>query len=673
MGFEELRAVAMVAAALTPPAVAMFRHLGHGLRLTERFLLALALAPFVLALPTLGFALLVRLLPVGWCLWPVEFVWAVVALWPRRPRPAGADPAEPLPERGHGFPAIAGVATAIGAAVLVGAVALSVPFVRMWSDAWFHAGATIEIAIRGVPPQDPNFAGVPLYYPWFYHFLLALLGAATGASPFHQMALVNVWAAVVVVLAAAQLTYRAFGRAAAMWVGVIAVLGLDPFGWAYLLVRATMGETTGLPQAMQMLGTGIGALVELSYRFPPWHVSLLNRFWTGTALTPAIALGVATAWSVARALERPSRPAWMRTLALALATFAFHPAYAAIAVAFLGAGIVWAALGERRRGVAISLLGALAIAFALAIPYVRACSVPETTTGVKLGLYHRNLWSLLLSIGPWWLVAAPAWWVALNAGGETGGGTARRFCAASALLAVAGSAVIVLPDFNSDKLFYLAWVSLVPLVAAGWVWWCDRLRLPTVARLALAAALIVPTAALYTYGTAIDPRSPSVLIRGPASDPGRPLETIDEEEGYQYLRERLPDEVVVIEKPRPTVNEPVAVLAERRVFCGSLDIYLSNHFDDGRATSRPMVALMEEFRVRRGIQAALFDTGVLDEQQGQYLAGFSAPLYLLLRRSELPDAVWNGFMARPEWNEEFANGEMRIYRLKVRRGFEPVR
>lgn len=662
MGIEELRAAVMMIAALTAPAVAVFRHLGQGLRPTERFLLGAALAPLALAIPALPLALFVGL-PVGWCLWPSEFIWTVVALWPRMARGTPASPAapsEPLPERGQGFPAIAAIGSAIGAIILIAGVSLSVPFVRMWSDAWFHAAAAIEITIRGVPPQDPNFAGVPLYYPWFFHFLIALLGAVSGASAFHQMALINAWSAVVLVLAAAQLTYRAFGRSAAIWVGAIVVIGLDPFGWTFGLLTAMVGETTGFSRWLEGIGTGSGAMTLLSFRFPPSHVSLLNRFWTGTALTPAIALGVASAWSVARALERPSRGAWVRTLGLTLAGFAFHPAYTAIAGGCLAAGIGWVMFTGGRRGAGIAMLAALGLALAAAIPYVQACSVPGATTAVKLGIYQRNLFSLLLGVGPWWLIAAPA----LRA--ARGGGPAGRFTVAAAVVAVTCALVVVLPEVNSDKLFYLAWVMLAPLAAAGWVWWADRLRLPAIARVALLAALIVPSAGLYTFGTAVDPRSPGILVRGETPITRRmPLMTNGEREGYSYLRTSLPDDAVVIEKPRPTVNEPVAVLGELPVFCGSLDVYLSNHFDDGRAEGRAMMALMEEFGVRRGIQHALFDSGVLDDSQRQYLTGFSAPLYLLIRRSEVSDAVWNGFRAQPAWSEQFANDEMRVFRFRL--------
>ena len=658
MGIETLRGVAIVIAALAPPAVAVFRHSGRGLRLSERVLLASALAPFALAAPALLLALIVHL-PVDWCLWQSEFIWIVAALWPRSRPAAGqaAAPPEPLPERGHGFPSIAALTSALLAAVLVAGVSLSVPMVRTWSDAWFHAGATVEIVRRGVPPQDPNFAGVPFYYPWAYHFILALLGTAARLSPFHVMALANAWAAFVTVLAAAQLAYRAFGRGAAAWAGPIALLGLNPVGWLYWVAHGAVGETRGLPAMIAQLASTNGAAMGLSHIFPPSHASMLNRFWTGTALTPAIALGVAAAWSVARALDRPSRLAWIRTLLLALALFAIHPAYAAFAVASIGLAVAACGLADVRQGAGLGLLSALGLATVAGAAWIRACGVPGAITTVHLGLYTRNLWSLLLSVGPWWVVAAPGFVVAWR------GGPAGRFTVAAAAGAVAMAAAVVLPEHNTDKLFYLAWVSLAPLAAAGAVAWSDRLRLPAVARLTLLTGLILPTAGLYTIGTASDRRSPGVLIRGDTPAARQlPLATGQENGGYRFMRERLPVDAVMIEMPRPTVNEPIPVLGERRVFCGSLDIYLSNHFHGGQASSPDMMALIDEFRVRRGIQRTLFADAELSPGQTLYLTQFAMPLYLIVRRGEVHDDVWEGFRRRPEWDEMLANEEVRLYR-----------
>ena len=655
---ETLRGVAMVIAALAPPAVAVFRHSSRGLRLSERVLLATALAPFALAAPALLLALIVRL-PVDWSLWQSEFIWIVAALWPRSRPAAGhpASPPEPLPERGHGFPSIAALASAVLAAVLVAGVSLSVPMVRTWSDAWFHAAAALEVVRRGVPPQDPNFAGVPFHYPWAYHFILAMLGTGARLSPFHVMALANAWAAFVTVLGAAQLAYRTFGRGAAAWAGPIALLGLNPLGWLYWVLHGAVGETRGLYGMIAELGSTNGAAMGLSLVFPPWHASMLNRFWTGTALTPAIALGVATAWSVARALDRPSRAAWLRTLLLALALFAIHPAYAAFAVASIGLAVAACGLAGERRGAGLALVGALGLATLAGVAWIRTCGVPGAVTAVHLGLYTRNLWSLLLSVGPWWLVAAPGFVVAWR------GGPAGRFALAAAAAAVAMASVVVLPETNSDKLLYLAWVSLAPLAAAGVVAWSDRLRLPAVARLTLLTGLILPTAGLYTIGTASDRRSTGVLIRGDTPATRQlPLVTGQENAGYRLMRDQLPVDAVLIERERPTVNEPIAVLGERRVFCGSLDVYLSNHFHGGGATSPDMMALIDEFQVRRSIQRNLFADADLSPTQSLYLTQFAMPLYLIVRRSEVGDRVWEGFRRRPEWDEMLANEEVRLYR-----------
>ena len=141
MGSDTLRGMALVLAALVPPAVAVFRHPGAGLRLTERALLSVALAPFALAAPALVLALTLRL-PIDWALWQAEFIWLVAALWPRaRSGPPNAAP-EPLPERGHGFPSLVALGTALAAALLVAGIALSVPMVRMWSPIVIIFGVT---------------------------------------------------------------------------------------------------------------------------------------------------------------------------------------------------------------------------------------------------------------------------------------------------------------------------------------------------------------------------------------------------------------------------------------------------------------------------------------------------------------------------------------------------
>jgi hypothetical protein len=336
-----------------------------------------------------------------------------------------------------------------------------------------------------------------------------------------------------------------------------------------------------------------------------------------------------------------------------------HPAYGVFAAGVVALGLV-PALRERP-GAGWAQLAACVLAVAAGLAWAHLCSPPGTTPGLRIGLYRPNLWSLLISIGPWWLIAAPSFRAARR------GGAVQRLAAAGALAAAFMALFVVLPQLNTEKLFYLAWVSLVPLAAAGYVWWADRLRLPAIARVAVLAALVLPTAGLYAIGTASDRRSPGVLVRGdtPATRQ-MPLATGPEAAGYKFMRAQLPRDAMVIESARPTVNEPVPVLGERRVFCGSLNVYLSNHFGADQAPGRELLALRDEFYVRRSIQESLFRDAALNQTQSLYLEGFSQPLYLLIRRREVQDPIWEGFRRRAEWSEMLANEEIRLYRYEPR-------
>ena len=676
-------------AVLFTPAFALGRHLAPGRPFLTRALIGLALAPMAVALPALALAALTRMpLPTAAAL--TVFVWVAAAGWQSRPRPSA-----PEPERAETpVPALPVALLALFAVTLVALPPLLIPFVRYWSDAWFHAGAAIEVARHGVPPQDPNFAGIPFYYPWLFHGLLAVLMEISGRSPFALQMVINVWAAAVLVLAAAHLAGLVGGRRAAAWAGAIALFGLNPLGWGPLLARASLGEDRNLGRFWVEMGNMNGAMSRLAFgEFPHVQASLLNRFWTGTALTPAIALALALAWSLADALGRPAARSWVRSFVIALAMAAFHPAYGMAAIAALGLALV-ASLRHGVRGRAWAGLAVLAVVGALALPYVRACSIPGATTGVRLGLYLPNLWSFAAAMGPWWLVAA------FGVGPARRAGPAGRFALAALGAAVLMGLFLVLPERNTEKMAYLAWTLLAPLAAAG-----IGARGASGRRFArwvapLALALMVPTTALYVAGVARENRSPGVLFRDETPvTRALPLETPAEAEAHRMLREQTPAHAVVIERRHLIVNEAAPVLTGRRAFCGSLDVYLANHFGGvpwglaleteelpgvvavrgfwatgsrGFVVSRRAVmappptpayqALREEFLVRRAIQLALFrDGGTLSEAQRAYLTSFDAPLLLVVRRWEESDAVWERFERDPLWDPAFRNAEVRIY------------
>lgn len=674
------------------PAIALARRLAPRRPFLTRALVGLAIAPVAGCLPALALAALTRM-PLATAVSLVTFVWVVVAGWQLSAKSDGA------PREGTNPGVWAGV-IAVLAMILVALPPLLIPFVRYWSDAWFHAGTAIEIAERGMPPQDPSFAGIPFYYPWLYHGMIAVLMKVSGLSPFAIEMVFNVWAAGVMVLAVAHVASLIGGRVAATWAGAIALLGLNPLGWAMFLARALIGSDRDLGRFWAELGSTNGAMARLAFGgFPDVQSSLLNRFWTGTALTPAIALAAALAWSVADALERPGRMTWIRTFLIGAAMVAFHPAYGVIAVAACMVGLVASAKFGMRR---IAVIGSIVLALVVlaAAPYVRACTIPGTTMAMRPGLYLPNLWSMAAAMGAWWI------FVLFGIEPARRAGVAGSFVLAALSAAIVMALFVVLPERNSEKIAYLTWTLLAPVAAAGVANRSETGRKLRPLAIPLALALMLPTSFLFVSGILREHRSPGVLFRDDYAHPqaaGMPLVTPGEAEAYRVLKTGTDANSVMIERRHLIVNESMPVLAARRAFCGSIDVYLANHFGGvpwglaletedlpgivnvrrfwAQTASTGFVVpfravldsphgdaygtIRDEFLVRRGIQLALFrDGGKLSDLQRTYLDNFGAPLYLVVRHWEESEDNWIRFDKDSAWIPRFKNDEIKIYRWR---------
>ncbi|HYM80465.1 MAG TPA: hypothetical protein VEY91_03515 [Candidatus Limnocylindria bacterium] len=649
--------------ALAPAAFALGRHLGRGMRPSERVLLATALAPVALALPAFLIALAARV-PLAPSLWQTEFLWMVVALWPARRVLPSRSHREPRPERGQGFPSVAVLAIGVCVLLVVLLPPWLEPVLRLAGDVWFHAAEAIEIRLHGLPPQDPTFAGTPLHRAWLPPFLLALLGAATGASPFHLQMVFGVWAAVITSFAGAHLAYRLFGRTVAVAAGAIVPLGLNPIGWALWLGRRGADNSDAPFDKLMELAGVFRAPAALAHGFAPADASLLMRFWGGCEQSLGLVLVTVLCWGVVRGFERRGGPAhrpWIRTFVMAAALLLWSPSWSGPVFGTLIAGWAFAGLTGRFGSAASGLL-ALGAASVVVWPYLRLAQIPgRAAAAVALGWNGEHARALAAGIGPWWAAALPAAMLAWQHG--PGG----RF-AVGATLAATVSALVAQPKpMDFDLAVPVVWLWTAPLAAGGFVWWCERLRMPIAAKLSLAAILIVPTPWFLAVGIVGEGRSPGALVR--PDEPGLralPLATRGEQEAYAMLRERMPGDVVVIEAARVVVNQPVPLLAERRQFFPPYRLDLARGYGSRPTRNRALIALREELEVRRGIQHALFDSGVLDPGQHSYLHAFGAPIVLLVRSPEVSPGVWDGFRQRPEWTEFHANPEVRVYRFQGR-------
>src|SRR5262249_25769623 len=126
----------------------------------------------------------------------------------------------------------------LGAALFVALPPLVNAWTRFRSDTWVHAGIVYEISERGIPPQDPRFAGMRLNYVWFYNLFIALMDGLRGGSPFVAMIVANV-----------------------CWMGAQVALGWQ---LAWTLWRERPAARAALP--LLLLGLNAGALLL----WPAW-------------------------------------------------------------------------------------------------------------------------------------------------------------------------------------------------------------------------------------------------------------------------------------------------------------------------------------------------------------------------------------------------------------------
>jgi hypothetical protein len=166
-------------AALTYPALGfvpgavLMRWLRLGRGRVTRTALALALAPLVTTIAAWGFVAAGLDLPAAARL---VAVLAWIAWCAGRLRPAGGTEVDREPVL---VPAI----IALGFGGVIALIFFGNPVIQIRSDGWIHAGIVAEIMARGIPPQDPRYAGLTLNYVWFYNFFIALQSRTAGGEP----------------------------------------------------------------------------------------------------------------------------------------------------------------------------------------------------------------------------------------------------------------------------------------------------------------------------------------------------------------------------------------------------------------------------------------------------------------------------------------------------------
>ena len=470
------------------PGVLAARLLVPSARGAAHALLALVLSPFLCAAPAA--LLVVAGVPVALAARIVVAAVTLAALLAAlRPPSRGAVAAPSGEDR------TAWIAALIFTAVVAALFAAN-PYLAPRSDGWFHAAVTLQLEARGLPAEDPAFAGLPLLYFWGPALWSAMwLGLEPRLAVWTPWIVLNLAGACAALLAVARLARRLGGtpRAQAL-AAAFAVLGYAPFAWLMVAARAASGEVRGLEEVARLLTLGVDPALR-SLDPGVLHVSLLcfaDKFLVITPFAVGLALFAAFVLALLELAERPAaRPA--ATLAAVLAAALFTHTLAGLTCALL-AGVWWlwalarAVRGEPAvRGALLPLALAVAAALLLLAPYLLAVTGGKERQ-LGSGFSARAIASGL--IGGALFVPAGLVWLARAARER---GPARELLPVALVLALLGLA-LGLPENNQSKFWNLLFLLLAAPAALAWQAWLTRLSgaTRTVAVAALAAA-VVPT------------------------------------------------------------------------------------------------------------------------------------------------------------------------------------
>lgn len=378
--------------------------------------------------------------------------------------------------------------------LLVAALLIGVPSLPPRADGWFHAGVVLQVAERGLPPEDPYFAGLPLLYFWGMHAWAALaLTIVPSLGVWPPLIAFGLAAAAASLLAVAAIA-RALGASArqAGWASALALLGWSPFGWIQVAGRALTGEVRGWPEVERLASAGADPMLVMlsagqlhaSMAFHGDKSLVLTPFGMGLAL---FALGLVTALPGPEGMRRPA------AFALVLAAALFTHTVAGYALV-LCAGL-WGAAGIasrlRRREVPASAKGAWAIAtlaaIVLLLPYLIAITAGKQGQ-LALSLQPAAFRTAVLGTGLF-IGGAALWWRRPRPG------TAPLLLAAALFLAL--GLTVRLSENNQSKFFNLLAMALAAPAALGLHAFLEghRGRLRGLRR-ALIAGLLLPTPVL---------------------------------------------------------------------------------------------------------------------------------------------------------------------------------
>ena len=544
-----------------------------------------------------------------------------------RPRPAGGPPADR------------------GAWLIAAALALLVALpeginlvTRVSGDAMFHAQIVSEIRLRGIPPENPSYAGLPVNYPWQLHVWAAALVEAMGLSAYR----VFPWIGGAMMAA---LAFGAFRIASLFWTEplhrrlapAVVVLGMNALGWVYIVARLVlaplMGTVRAFPEFQQRISLWLlepnanqvcGALILDSHFV---LCSLLFKFMCANAIGAALSLVVATVVMAAVRVREGGRGRLAAITVLAMSAAAIHPVVGVPGCLAVIAGLGLMALGAEGRSRAIAPGLAIAGGLALAFPVVWSMMRLGFTHGphARIAFVPESLPPLLQGIGVVILPAAWGW-----AAARRRSPALARFGLGFALACLAFAVMFDSPvPLTAEYVIYTAYIGVALFAAAGVGMFATAVarRLGGAVAWTLVALVFLPNALLLFNGFA---------RQGPQWGLAGYPETPDEISVFDYLRDQTPVDAIVIDIQH-AYSSSVAAYSGRRGFFGGGDR------SEAAVLGYPADLLAAR---RNAVVNLLFEPGLRDTTL-RVLRAVPEPLYVVARRTIPVNPIVNPPPERP--------------------------
>jgi hypothetical protein len=579
-----------------------------------RAIVGLALAPLVASIAGwavmsagLDAALAARLVGwLGWTLW---------ALRSARPFPAATNDADALP---------GSRVVAVLVAVLI--VAFAIPYaLTPWmlekSDAWYHAGATYQILERGMPPEDPRFAGLPVNYVWFFNLFVALLASVRDSDPFVFMALLNLADLAALAGVAFLLGWTLWRtRPAATGAAFLTCLGF--YGLVSVLWPVTLARVALQGHPLPVFHwSSWQIMMDLS---PPFNIleSFVDKFVTGTSLNYAWVLMALGLWAVVRLALGPSRGAWCVLVLCSAGMQLWHGVVGLSAVPVLVCALLTALLARRWANwlpapTRLASIGiAAALGFVVTLPYTLAISRGWSAerSGLHVAPFHFDVAFAVTAVASSALALALATRPLAAVVRERRGAAALLAIFAFGMLAFA--IVVQLPNYNHAKFPFEAFVPLAALGGAGFWPWLDATRrrfggwAVAVVWLALAAPIVLTLRAF-----AVDPEQHTYVPLNPRPGEGAL---------YQWIRERTPRDMVFVDA---RFRDLVMVRGRRQMYLGSPS--------GPERAAFPLQQVIE----RRAVMADLYGPARQLDADADALTRLGRPACVIVRLEDVPEGA----------------------------------